>query len=326
MGWSEKEKKRLWIFGLTAFGFTAFMGVLMGYSHGQGNDVKIFPNAQMYYPAAGVILALLFTKEKEEILPIKYFVGFLLSAAVMVFMAIASVIRPEAFSQWQYAVSIAGILCFILLLTEKKTVRSSYGLSFSGKKEAKSWRYFLLFLALYFLRCFVMYAVEGRANAFLEVLAGPMVYVQMISMIFSFFLTFTAFFGEEYGWRWFFQPLLQKRFGLRGGVVILGLLWGVWHLPLNLFYFYDPGEWMVSLLMSMANCMCTAIFYGYVYMKTENPWLPVLMHYVNNNLSGIYAGTVVDSYIGGVLAVLAANLVFGVFIFARVYNKTEEKS
>lgn len=326
MGWNEKEKKRLWIFGLTAFGFTALMGVLMGYSYNQGNDVTIFPAAQMYYPAAGAILALIFTKEKEEILPIRYFAGFLLSAAVMVFLAVGSVLRPEAALPWQYAVSAAGIVCFILLLTEKKAVKNSYGLRFFSKKGTKAWQYFLLFLALYFLRCFVMYAVEGKISGFLEVLTGPAVYVSMISMIFSFFLIFTGFFGEEYGWRWFFQPLLQKRFGLRGGVVVLGVLWGIWHLPLNVFYFNRPEEWVVSLFASMANCVCTAIFYGYVYMKTENTWLPVIMHFVNNNLSGIYAGAVEENYTGrGVLAVLAANLVFGVFIFAKAYNRPEKK-
>lgn len=321
MEWNEKEKKGLWIFGGTVFGLTALMGVLMGYSYNQGNDVKLFPNAQMYYPAAGVILALLFTREKEEILPIRYFIGFLLSAAMMIFMAIGSVISPEVVLSWQYAVYVAGIGCFILLLTEKKAVKSTCGLNFSGKKGARPWRYFLLFLALYFLRCFVMYAVEGKVKAFLEVLAHPAVYVQMILLCFSFFLTFTAFFGEEYGWRWFFQPLLQKRFGLRGGVVILGVIWGIWHLPLSLFYHNNPSMWAVSLLMTVVNCVCTAIFYGYVYMETENAWLPVIMHFVNNSLSGIYAGTADENAIISVLAVMAANLVFGVFIFAKTYRK-----
>lgn len=91
------------------------MGVLMGYSYNRGNDVKLFPNAQMYYPAAGVILALLFTREKEEILPIRYFAGFLLSAAMMIFMAIGSVISPEVVLSWQYGVYVAGIVCFIFL-------------------------------------------------------------------------------------------------------------------------------------------------------------------------------------------------------------------
>ena len=33
------------------------MGILMGISFYRGNDVSVFPNAQMYYPAAGVMIA-----------------------------------------------------------------------------------------------------------------------------------------------------------------------------------------------------------------------------------------------------------------------------
>ena len=58
MKWTELEKKQLIIFALIAFGLPILMGILMGYSYFQGNDVSTFPNAQMYYPAAGVMLAL----------------------------------------------------------------------------------------------------------------------------------------------------------------------------------------------------------------------------------------------------------------------------
>lgn len=44
-----------------------------------------------------------------------------------------------------------------------------------------------------------------------------------------------VFFGEEYGWRYFLWPKLQNRFGKRKGVLLLRILWGLWHLPLNFF-------------------------------------------------------------------------------------------
>ena len=36
--------------------------------------------------------------------------------------------------------------------------------------------------------------------------------------------------GEEFGWRGFAHPRLVSRFGAVGGCLILGALWGVWHL------------------------------------------------------------------------------------------------
>ena len=71
------EKKQLWIFLAVAFGMPIVMGILMGISFYRGNDVSVFPNAQMYYPAAGVMLAYILTRKKEEKLPMKVYVALL---------------------------------------------------------------------------------------------------------------------------------------------------------------------------------------------------------------------------------------------------------
>ena len=41
---------------------------------------------------------------------------------------------------------------------------------------------------------------------------------------------------EEIGWRGFAQPRMQRRYGPVVGTLILGALWGVWHLP----FFFGP--------------------------------------------------------------------------------------
>src|SRR5215471_3549884 len=51
------------------------------------------------------------------------------------------------------------------------------------------------------------------------------------------FLVFEGPLGEEPGWRGFALPRLQQRCGPLVGTLLLGALWGLWHLPL----FFIPG-------------------------------------------------------------------------------------
>lgn len=147
---------------------------------------------------------------------------------------------------------------------------------------------FALFIVLYFARLALLTGVTVLLDPTLAAeessagMGGMYFVIMLLNLPLSFFLAYTAFFGEEYGWRGFLQPLLQKRFGLRGGIVVLGVAWGLWHLPINIF-FYSPDTWGLSVLNQVVLCICYSVFFGFAYMKTRSIWAPVLIHFFNNN-------------------------------------------
>lgn len=167
-----------------------------------------------------------------------------------------------------------------------------------------------------------------------EIAVNPLTWVMLISILVNFFFAFIAFFGEEYGWRYYLQPLLQKRFGKRAGVLLLGVVWGLWHMPVNFFYYTNPVDGIISMAGQQITCITLGIFFAYAYMKTENIWVPVILHFLNNNLipviSGNYSASVIQdqsvSWAMLVPALILNGVIFGGFLFSRVFRKEKMKA
>lgn len=326
--WNQTEKKQLGIFLVMAFAVPYLLGILMGVQYYKGNDLSIFPNAQMYYPAAGVMLAMLITRKGDAMLPKKFYYWYLLNTAVMVGLCLASPVIPaETMAGYINGIIIAGsALGWLFLLLDRKEKRAAYGLNFTGHGKRKPFLYVGLFLILYTVRDILLFAVEGQAGQLLENFRTPLSWVTLIVLPVNFFLVYIAFFGEEYGWRYFLQPLLQKRFGLKGGVVLLGLLWGIWHLPINLFYYADSSSVLQSVVGQLITCVTMGIFFGYAYLKTQNIWVPVILHFLNNNLVPVFTGSVEISGAHmtwkDVLTLLVINgVLFAFFLLTGVYRE-----
>ena len=115
---------------------------------------------------------------------------------------------------------------------------------------------------------------------------------------------------------------------MKKGLIILGVIWGLWHLPLNLFYYSADGSQLLSLVNQIFICISYSIFFGYAYNKTKSVWTVTLIHYFNNNLILMFVEGFDTSVIenqeltwSSVLLGGAISLVlYGVFIFSK-YNK-----
>lgn len=294
MKWTSTEKRQLLIFALIAFALPYLLGILMGISYFSGNDTSPFPNAQMYYPAAGVMLAMLLTRKHDPLLPRKFYTCFLVLTLALIAVCVLSVAMPTLpWAIWIQFVMIAGtLICWGFYFLDKKNCRTAYGLRLTKTGGSNPAIMVILFVVLYFARILLAgglaYLFDPASVSGESEINTTLFVINLVALPINFFLVFTAFFGEEYGWRGFLQPLLQKRFGPRKGIIILGLLWGIWHLPINCF-FYSPQTWYLSILNQLFLCVCYSVFFGFAYQKTKTIWVPVIIHFINNNAITLFA-------------------------------------
>jgi membrane protease YdiL (CAAX protease family) len=92
--------------------------------------------------------------------------------------------------------------------------------------------------------------------------------------------------GEEFGWRGYAMPALAARCSLRATNLIVGALWGLWHLPL----FFSPGavQSVLPIMTFMINILAGSIVFGWLWERTKGSVLPALvMHTSLNAWAGI---------------------------------------
>jgi hypothetical protein len=88
--------------------------------------------------------------------------------------------------------------------------------------------------------------------------------------------------GEELGWRGFALPQLQARRSALGASVVLGVAWGVWHLPL-----YLTGADIRPLSLFAPWVLLTvaaSVIYTWMYNGTGGSLLIVVLFHAASNL------------------------------------------
>jgi membrane protease YdiL (CAAX protease family) len=96
-----------------------------------------------------------------------------------------------------------------------------------------------------------------------------------------------AGFFEELGWTGFAIPRLRRRYGVLATGLIVGLLWGVWHL---LLFYWTSGGFSGTLSLALflpAVLFCEGVAPAYrvlmvwVYDRTGSLFMAMLMHASN---------------------------------------------
>lgn len=334
----KTNKGQLKIFFMVAFGMPVVLGIFMAMGFYRGGDVSTFPIVWMYLPAAGVMAGALYAQrqkadtdsaEQDTVrLPKVFYVTFLVTTLLLALMAVAGVFDPSVNPAviMNNGVILSSLICLIELIAMGKAKREAYGLTLT-KNLGKSLLGALLFVLIYLIQTIgvtlLIYLFTGEGMETLTFNPQAGMWLGLILPL-NLVLSFLPFLGEEYGWRYYLQPVFQEKFGLRRGVILAGLLWGIWHLPINLFY-YSPQTGFQSILVQLAGCVGMGIFFGWVYMRTQNVWAVTLIHFLNNNLGlalfGVSAAGIERNWGDTLLAIVTYLVLYLPFLAMKEYRR-----
>jgi len=125
---------------------------------------------------------------------------------------------------------------------------------------------------------------------------------------------------EELGWRGFALPLLQQRFNALASSIILGVIWGLWHLPA--FYISALPQSPLSFPIFLLEVVSLSILMTAAYNSTGGSIpLAFLIHWQLNNAFGL--GIFPDGLlISGILLTVAA-VIFIIVLGPRCLGPTK---
>ncbi|OYR43980.1 hypothetical protein DJ75_09800 [Halorubrum sp. Eb13] len=85
---------------------------------------------------------------------------------------------------------------------------------------------------------------------------------------------------EELAWRGFLQPRLQRRFSAISASVFIGIIWGLWHVPMILG---GAGNFTV-FWEYMLNITMMSVILGWLYNSTNGALPAVMIAHASHNM------------------------------------------
>jgi len=196
-----------------------------------------------------------------------------------------------------------------------------------------NWKWYLAaFLLEPFLIVLGVYAnalATGVAPDFSKIMAYKLFGASAALPLFvlPFFLIDFIANGEEIGWRGYVLPRLQAKYSALTSTLILGVVWGFWHLPKFLTHFS-----LSSFAWFMGHTVAVAFLYTWLYNGTKGSLLMVTLFHASSNTAGIFvpmantvSGENMGAYIGYVLFEVVAAVIVVVMTGPARLSRTEEK-
>lgn len=140
--------------------------------------------------------------------------------------------------------------------------------------------------------------LSGEPTPKVEVLSQP--WIIILSFFYILFLGGPV--AEEFGWRGYALDRLQTHYNALLSSIILGIIWGLWHLPL----FFMKGQQIyqnVPILGFILGTILLSIVFTWIYNNTGRSILAVLLFHTMGNLSHFIFPTM-STKLGGLYSLI----------------------
>lgn len=199
------------------------------------------------------------------------------------------------------------------------------------------WEWFLLYLAVCHLHFGVFYQIKYNAKRPLSILKDffdikQSIKIYAVVLVFLFmdfcsvivskgfkiesllillvlFFKAIAFGGiEEIGWRYSFQPCLEKKIPYIAVTIITFLCWSIWHF---LFFYIDGSIEIVNVPYFLLGLLTNCFIFSALFAYSNSLWICVMTHALINTLSQITVND--NALIGNIFKVVC--ICFACFLF-----------
>jgi uncharacterized protein len=146
--------------------------------------------------------------------------------------------------------------------------------------------------------------------------------VNLILLVVPFFLFDAIANGEEIGWRGYILPRLQVKYSALTASLVIGLLWGIWHIPKFLAH-WDTA----AFAWFMVDVMAKSVLLTWMYNNTKGSLLLVTLFHASFNTVGVFlpvANTMTDGNLSARIIITLLEVMVAVVVISQ--TKPEQLS
>ena len=213
-------------------------------------------------------------------------------------------------SSWYGVISSAAMFCPAIaniltrLITKEGFSGSLFVMKFKGNIR------YIAFALIFSVVCSIITALctcifllpsgsleKMTRNIDIPVFLSTILYVTALSII-----SMLPGFGEEFGWRGYLTPKLEKLMPFPAAIVISGIIWGLWHAPIvacghNFGTNYAGFPWLGIILMCI-SCIGFGLYPTALTRITGSVLTASIAHISINNIIGATSGAMLMSVDG----------------------------